>query len=66
MTATLSLPRPTARLLTRNGGFGKCLASLERPLLLAGHTAGLRTHPARYEQRTTTFLDQALGLKETP
>jgi hypothetical protein len=31
----------------------------------AGHTGGLRTHPAAYEQRTTTFLDQALGLKET-
>jgi pimeloyl-ACP methyl ester carboxylesterase len=32
----------------------------------AGHTAGLRTHPAEYERRTTTFLDRALGLKETP
>jgi uncharacterized protein len=32
----------------------------------AGHTAGLRTHPAAYERRTTAFLDQALGLKETP
>ena len=31
-----------------------------------GHTAGLRTHPADYERRTTTFLDRALGLKETP
>jgi hypothetical protein len=31
----------------------------------AGHTGGLRTHPAKYEQRTTTFLDRALGLKET-
>jgi len=31
----------------------------------AGHTAGLRTHPTAYEQRTTTFLDRALGLKET-
>ena len=31
----------------------------------AGHTAGLRTHPAEYEQRTTAFLDQALGLDET-
>jgi uncharacterized protein len=31
----------------------------------AGHTGGLRTHPAAYEQRTTTFLDEALGLKET-
>jgi uncharacterized protein len=28
-----------------------------------GHTAGLRTHPAAYEQRTTAFLDQALGLR---
>ena len=31
-----------------------------------GHTAGLRTHPAEYERRTTSFLDRALGLKETP
>jgi hypothetical protein len=31
----------------------------------AGHTGGLRTHPAEYERRTTAFLDQALGLKET-
>jgi uncharacterized protein len=31
----------------------------------AGHTGGLRTHPAAYERRTTAFLDQALGLKET-
>ena len=30
-----------------------------------GHTAGLRTHPAEYERRTTAFLDGALGLKET-
>jgi pimeloyl-ACP methyl ester carboxylesterase len=27
-----------------------------------GHTAGLRTHPAEYERRTTAFLDRALGL----
>jgi pimeloyl-ACP methyl ester carboxylesterase len=26
----------------------------------AGHTAGLRVHPAEYEQRTTAFLDHAL------
>jgi hypothetical protein len=26
------------------------------------HTAGLRTHPAEYERRTTAFLDSALGL----
>jgi pimeloyl-ACP methyl ester carboxylesterase len=26
----------------------------------AGHTAGLRTHPAEYERRTTAFLDRAL------
>jgi pimeloyl-ACP methyl ester carboxylesterase len=32
----------------------------------AGHTAGLRTHPAEYERRTTAFLDRALGLGETP
>jgi len=31
----------------------------------AGHPGGLRTHPAKYEERTTTFLDRALGLKET-
>ena len=31
-----------------------------------GHTAGLRTHPAAYEQRTTAFLDRALGLEEAP
>jgi uncharacterized protein len=31
-----------------------------------GHTAGLRTHPAEYERRTTTYLDRALGLTETP
>jgi uncharacterized protein len=31
----------------------------------AGHTGGLRTHPAAYERRTTDFLDRALGLKET-
>jgi pimeloyl-ACP methyl ester carboxylesterase len=31
----------------------------------AGHTGGLRTHPAAYEQRTTAFLDRALGLEET-
>jgi len=28
-----------------------------------GRTAGLRTHPAEYEQRTTAFLDRALGLR---
>jgi uncharacterized protein len=28
----------------------------------AGHTAGLRTHPAEYERRTTAFLDRALGV----
>jgi pimeloyl-ACP methyl ester carboxylesterase len=27
-----------------------------------GHTAGLRTHPAAYEERTTAFLDRTLGL----
>jgi pimeloyl-ACP methyl ester carboxylesterase len=30
-----------------------------------GHTAGLRTHPTEYEQRTTGFLDQALKLKDS-
>jgi hypothetical protein len=28
----------------------------------AGHTAGLRTHPAEYERRTTAFLDRALAV----
>jgi pimeloyl-ACP methyl ester carboxylesterase len=32
----------------------------ERPE--AGHTAGLKTHPAEYERRTVGFLDEALGL----
>jgi pimeloyl-ACP methyl ester carboxylesterase len=27
----------------------------------AGHTAGLRTHPADYEQRTIAFLDRTVG-----
>jgi hypothetical protein len=27
-----------------------------------GHTAGLRKHPAQYEQRTVGFLDRALGV----
>jgi hypothetical protein len=31
----------------------------------SGHTAGLRTHPTEYEQRTTEFLDQALELKDS-
>jgi pimeloyl-ACP methyl ester carboxylesterase len=31
----------------------------------AGHTGGLRAHPAAYERRTTAFLDHALGLEET-
>jgi uncharacterized protein len=29
----------------------------------AGHTAGRRTHPVRYEQRTVGFLDRALGAR---
>ena len=28
----------------------------------AAHTGGLRKHPEEYEQRTTEFLDRALGL----
>jgi len=32
----------------------------------AGHTGGLRTHPAAYARRTTAFLDQALDPKEIP
>ena len=32
----------------------------------AGHTGGLRTHPAAYARRTTAFLDRALDPKETP
>ena len=31
----------------------------------AGHTGGLRRHPAAYEARTTAFLDRALGLEAT-
>jgi pimeloyl-ACP methyl ester carboxylesterase len=31
-----------------------------------GHIAGLRTHPAEYERRTTAFLAHALESKETP
>jgi hypothetical protein len=59
MTATLAEPRPSVPTTARNRRL--------RPRLApdAGHTGGLRTHPAAYEQRTTTFLDRALGLKET-
>jgi len=32
----------------------------------AGHTGGLRKHPAAYAQRTIAFLDDALDPKETP
>ena len=32
----------------------------------AGHTAGLRTHPAAYTRRTIAFLDHALAPTETP
>ena len=28
----------------------------------AGHTGGLRKHPAEYERRTVGFLDTALGM----
>jgi hypothetical protein len=58
MTATLTDPRPTAPPLTRNRGIRERLAGLERPLLVAGGVGAP-------EQRTTTFLDRALGLKET-
>ena len=30
----------------------------------AGHTAGLRIHPALYEARTTAFLDRTLGVSK--
>jgi pimeloyl-ACP methyl ester carboxylesterase len=51
---------PTNRLYRDAGGPTTQLWELPD----AGHTAGLRTHPTAYERRTTTFLDQALGLKE--
>ena len=65
-------PRPV--LLVAGGGFpaeipasrryraagGRTVALWELPD--TGHTAGLRTHPAAYEQRTVAFLDRALGV----
>jgi len=76
MTATLTEPRPV---LLIAGGIGapdeipanRAYADAGGPttqlweLEDAGHTGGLRTHAAAYERRTTAFLDQALGLKET-
>jgi pimeloyl-ACP methyl ester carboxylesterase len=52
---------PTNRLYRDAGGPETQLWELPD----AGHTGGLRTHPDAYEQRTTSFLDQALTLKET-
>ena len=49
---------PTNRLYADAGGPGVELWELAD----TGHTAGLRTHPAEYERRTTAFLDRALGL----
>jgi hypothetical protein len=60
MTATLTDPRPSVP-MSDAGGPTTQLWELPD----AGHTGGLRTHPAEYERRTTTFLDRALGLKET-
>ena len=49
---------PTNRLYADAGGSSVELWELAD----TGHTAGLRTHPAEYERRTTAFLDRALGL----
>jgi len=49
---------PTNRLYADAGGSTVQLWELAD----TGHTAGLRTHPAEYERRTTAFLDRALGL----
>jgi pimeloyl-ACP methyl ester carboxylesterase len=49
---------PTNRLYRDAGGPTTQLWELPD----TGHTAGLRTHPAEYERRTTTFLDRALGV----
>jgi hypothetical protein len=59
MTATLAAPANRAYRVA--GGPTTQLWELPD----AGHTGGLRTHRAAYEQRTTTFLDRAHGLKET-
>jgi uncharacterized protein len=53
---------PTNRLYRDAGGPTTRLWELPD----TGHTAGLRTHPAEYERRTTAFLDRVLELKETP
>ncbi len=49
---------PTNRLYAEAGGSSVQLWEVAD----TGHTAGLRTHPAEYERRTTAFLDRALGL----
>jgi hypothetical protein len=54
--SSLGIPHEEVAIETEDG----------RELPDAGHTGGLRTHRAAYEQRTTTFLDRAHGLKETP
>ena len=66
MTATITTPRrvaapPSGRSRARRGSTVELWEIAD-----AGHTAGLRTHPAEYERRTTTFLHHALGLQETP
>jgi uncharacterized protein len=48
---------PTNRVYADRGG--PTTELLELPT--AGHTGGLRKHPAEYEQRTIGFLDGALG-----
>jgi alpha-beta hydrolase superfamily lysophospholipase len=48
---------PTARMYRRAGGANVELWELPD----AGHTAGLRKHPAEYERRTIAFLDRAVG-----
>jgi uncharacterized protein len=53
---------PTNRAYRKAGGATTQLWELPE----TGHTAGLRTHPAEYERRTSAFLDRALGLGATP
>ena len=50
---------PVSRTYRDAGGSGVSLWEIPD----AGHTAGLRKHPAEYERRTVGFLDGALGLK---
>jgi uncharacterized protein len=49
---------PTNRVYQQRGGPTVELWEIPE----AGHTGGLKKRPAEYEQRTTAFLDRALGL----